>query len=147
MGAKSQRDDETQDLRGGWRQTAGDFVAVNAFIISCRCEKSPLGPAPLAHLGDGFLDLILVRKCTRMQYLRYLAKLTNRRKERCALHLHMPFVEAHRVRAFRFQALDQDGEPVNSDEATLTHGTSVWCVDGEILRNPNIICWYVDPLF
>lgn len=131
-----------RELRGGWRLTEGDFVAVNAFVISCRCDKSPLGPAPSAHLGDGFLDLILVRRCTRMQYLRYLTRLTNRRKERSTLHFHMPFVEVHRVCAFRLQALNQDEDPLDSEEAAVARGTSVWCVDGEVLRNPNIVCWY-----
>lgn len=133
---------EESNLAGGWRAVMGDFVAVNAFLISCRCAKSPLGPAPSAHLGDGFLDLILVRRCSRMQYLRYLVQLTNRRKKRQAQHLRMPFVEAHRVRAFKLQALDCYGDPVASDEV-VGADTSVWCVDGEVLDNPNIICWCI----
>ncbi|KAL5963033.1 Ceramide kinase [Taenia solium] len=130
---------EERNLTGGWRVIKGDFVAVNAFLISCRCAKSPLGPAPAAHLGDGFLDLILVRRCSRMQYLRYLVQLTNRRKKRQAQHLRMPFVEAHRVRGFLLQALDRYGDPVAPDEAVGVD-TSVWCVDGEVLHSLNIIC-------
>ncbi|KAL5111453.1 Ceramide kinase [Taenia crassiceps] len=130
---------EEKKLTSGWRVTIGDFVAVNAFLISCRCAKSPLGPAPSAHLGDGFLDLILVRRCSRMQYLRYLVQLTNRHRKRQAQHLRIPFVEAHRVRAFHLQALDRYGHPVATDEA-MGADTSVWCVDGEVLRNSNIIC-------
>nr|CDS16261.1 ceramide kinase [Echinococcus granulosus] len=130
---------EERKLKGGWRVITGDFVAVNAFLISCRCAKSPLGPAPTAHLGDGFLDLILVHQCSRLQYLRYLFHLTNQRKERHSQHLRMPFIKAHRVRAFQFQALNRYGDPVVYEEA-VGENTSVWCVDGEILRNPNIIC-------
>ncbi|VDD80600.1 unnamed protein product [Mesocestoides corti] len=126
--------------RSPWRVTTGRFVAVNAFLISCRCSKSPWGPAPSAHLGDGCLDLILVRRCSRYQYLRYLLYLTERRKGKHAGHLRLPFVEAYRVCAFQLQALDRDGVPVAS-ENIAAQGTSVWCVDGEVLRNPNIICW------
>ncbi|VDK33117.1 unnamed protein product [Taenia asiatica] len=131
-----------RNLTGGWRVIKGDFVAVNAFLISCRCAKSPLGPAPSAHLGDGFLDLILVRRCSRMQYLRYLVQLTNRRKKHQAQHLRMPFVEARRVRGFLLQVLDRYGDPVAPDEAVGVD-TSVWCVDGEVLHSSNIICWYI----
>ncbi|VDM31108.1 unnamed protein product [Hydatigera taeniaeformis] len=133
---------QEKGLTTRWQVIVGDFVAVNAFLISCRCAKSPLGPAPAAHLGDGFLDLVLVRRCSRMKYLRYLVKLTNRHWKRKSEHLQMPFVEAYRVRAFHFEALNRYGCPVAPDE-TVGEDTSVWCVDGEVLCNPNIICWCV----
>lgn len=133
-------ENEDIELPGGWRVTSGEFVAVNAFLISCRCAKSPLGPAPSAHLGDGYLDLILVRRCSRWKYLSYLVQLTNKRKDRSTQHLKMPFVEAHRVKAFRLQSLDTHGDPI-SNEKILPQKVSVWNVDGEILTYPNVICW------
>ncbi|VDO03704.1 unnamed protein product [Rodentolepis nana] len=123
-----------------WHTASGEFVAVNAFLISCRCAKSPLGPAPSAHLGDGHLDLILVRRCSRWQFLSYLSQLTNKRKDRSTRHLKMPFVEAHRVKAFRLQALDDHGDPINNEEIGAQK-VSVWSVDGEVLKVPNVICW------
>ncbi len=122
-----------------WRVLSGDFIAVNAFLISCRCAKSPRGPAPAAHLGDGCLDLITVNRCSRRSFLRYLVHLTDRKKDCCPEHLKLPFVNAHRVRAFTFQALDRNGLPISAESARSD--SSVWCVDGEILCRPNITCW------
>ncbi|KJE92602.1 ceramide kinase [Capsaspora owczarzaki ATCC 30864] len=59
----------------GWETVAGDFVCVNAANISCMCEKAPRGISPNAHLADGCVDLILIRKCSRFSYLRHLIRL------------------------------------------------------------------------
>lgn len=55
----------------------GKFLAINAANMSCACPRSPQGLSPLAHLGDGASDLILIRKCSRLNFLRYLIRLTN----------------------------------------------------------------------
>lgn len=55
----------------------GGFLAVNAVTMSCRCEKSKKGLSPAAHLGNGCADLIVVSKCSRVDYLRYLMRLAN----------------------------------------------------------------------
>ncbi|CAH8614487.1 unnamed protein product [Dicrocoelium dendriticum] len=112
-----------QGCSEGWQTINDRFIAVSAFVQSCRCSKSPMGPSPCAHLGDGCMDLILISKCTRKQFLQYLIRVANGsvpeqdpnfkgRQKRGAFDL--PFVTALRVCAFEFHpdqslSLDFDG--------------------------------------
>ncbi len=59
---------------GEWKRIDGRFLSISAANISCRCTLSPRGMAPFAHLSDGHLDLILVRKASRLNHLRYLLR-------------------------------------------------------------------------
>ena len=61
-----------------WRTIQGQFISVIGANITCRCAKSLDGISPNAHLGDGFFDLILIRKTSRTQYLRHMMRLANR---------------------------------------------------------------------
>ncbi|KAA3680504.1 ceramide kinase [Paragonimus westermani] len=102
-----------QGCSKGWRTVTGCFVAINAFIQSCRCVKAMAGPSPWAHLGDGCLDLILVHNCSRRQFLQYLIRVANGSNQiscqRSRLGndspFELPFVTVERVCAFKFRSL------------------------------------------
>ena len=55
-----------------WNVIRGQFLAINSFLMSCRCHLSRNGVSPTAHLGDGCADLILIRPCSRIQFLQHL---------------------------------------------------------------------------
>lgn len=80
-----------------WRTVRGKFLAINAASMSCACPRSPKGLSPAAHLADGTTDLILVRKCSRFDFLRHLLRHTSKDDQ-----FDLTFVEVHRVRRFRF---------------------------------------------
>ncbi|KAM3608624.1 uncharacterized protein V6R79_001835 [Siganus canaliculatus] len=80
-----------------WRTIRGKFLAINAASMSCACPRSPKGLSPAAHLADGTTDLILVRKCSRFDFLRHLLRHTSKDDQ-----FDLTFVEVHRVRRFRF---------------------------------------------
>ncbi|XP_054633602.1 ceramide kinase-like [Dunckerocampus dactyliophorus] len=82
---------------GGWQTIRGKFLAINAASMSCACPRSPKGLSPAAHLADGTTDLILVRKCSRFNFLRHLLRHTSKDDQ-----FDLSFVEVHRVRRFRF---------------------------------------------
>lgn len=63
---------------GEWRMIRGKFLAINAASMSCACPRSPKGLSPAAHLADGTTDLILVRKCSRFDFLRHLLRHTSK---------------------------------------------------------------------
>ncbi|KAI5094134.1 ceramide kinase isoform X1 [Silurus meridionalis] len=90
---------------GAWQVIRGKFLAINAACMSCACPRSPKGLAPSAHLADGTADLILVRKCTRFDFLRHLLRHTNKDDQ-----FDHPFVEVYRVRQFRFTPRYEDGD-------------------------------------
>ncbi|XP_077452057.1 ceramide kinase-like [Stigmatopora argus] len=81
----------------GWRTIRGKFLAINAASMSCACPRSPKGLSPAAHLADGTADLILVRKCSRFNFLRHLLRHTSKDDQ-----FDLSFVEVYRVRRFSF---------------------------------------------
>lgn len=61
-----------------WRVLRGKFFMVNGANLSCACERSPNGFSRYGHIGDGRLDLVLVRHTPMLNNLRLLRKLTSR---------------------------------------------------------------------
>jgi len=55
-----------------WQVLKGRFAAVNSFLISCRCRYAIDGPAPSCHLGDGCSDLVVIHRCSRLDYTKHL---------------------------------------------------------------------------
>ncbi|XP_068169854.1 ceramide kinase-like isoform X3 [Antennarius striatus] len=89
---------EASECEGdSWRTIRGKFLAINAASMSCACPRSPKGLSPAAHLADGTTDLILVRKCSRFDFLRHLLRHTSKDDQ-----FDLTFVEVHRVRRFCF---------------------------------------------
>ena len=61
-----------------WQTVSGRFISVIGANISCRCARSSTGISPLAHTGDGYIDLILIRKTSRARYLQHLIKVSEK---------------------------------------------------------------------
>lgn len=59
-----------------WVEVEDDFVAVMVLIPTCRSNKSPSGVAPYNHLSDGKALLVLVRRCSPLQYAQFLLDLS-----------------------------------------------------------------------
>ena len=66
---------------GEWRTVSGRFLAINTFLISCRCRFSAQGPSPCAHLGDGCFDIVLVHESSRTNYFKHLYRCTKHDKD------------------------------------------------------------------
>jgi hypothetical protein len=96
-----------------------DYMAILCAVCSCRSDRSPLGVAPGAHLSDGHLHLILVRRCSRAQYLRFLMEVA-RKGITEDTPVRFPFIEVQEATAFS----------IASRGGTLGH----WNVDGELVR-------------
>ena len=59
----------------GWVTLEGEFNAIMAVVMPCRSDRSDSGLVPFAHMADGRIHLILVRKCSTLQYLKFLASI------------------------------------------------------------------------
>jgi len=98
----------------------GEFVSIMIAVMPCRSDKSPNGVVPHAHLSDGRLHLILVKKCPRWRYLAFLVSLAKRGIVPGA-HSFVEIIDCNWAHV----------EPVNA--------TSVWSIDGETLKEQNIV--------
>lgn len=88
-------------------------TVVGEFLFVVACNPKFAGPgmmlAPHAELGDGMVDVIVVRDATRREMLKLFAKVFD------GSHLALSFVEYHQVRSFAIESetydpLDLDGE-------------------------------------
>lgn len=53
----------------------GEFKSIMAIVTPCRSDMSAGGLARTVHLSDGRLKLVLVKRCSVLQYLRLLARI------------------------------------------------------------------------
>lgn len=60
-----------QSAKPRWRTRLDSFHSIGAAVMSCRNDKAPDGLSAHAHLADGLLHLILIKSCSRPNYLRY----------------------------------------------------------------------------
>uniref|UniRef100_A0A8D2B1I7 Ceramide kinase n=1 Tax=Sciurus vulgaris TaxID=55149 RepID=A0A8D2B1I7_SCIVU len=130
-----------------WQVICGKFLAINATNMCCACPRSPRGLSPAAHLGDGTFDLILIRKCSRFNFLRFLLRHTNQYDQ-----FDFSFVEVYRVKKFQFTSKQLDDEDSDKDGGKQRFGQicsdspacccsapqSSWNCDGEILHSSAI---------
>lgn len=101
-----------------WVTVEDDFAGVMMVIMPCRSDKSAAGVARYGHLSDGNIHLVMVRRCSRLQYLRFLMTLSSKGLE--AGRHYGGIVEVVPAVAVRV-------EPGGDKE-------SQWNVDGELLR-------------
>uniref|UniRef100_A0A493TEI9 Ceramide kinase n=2 Tax=Anas TaxID=8835 RepID=A0A493TEI9_ANAPP len=141
-GLKNEEDEEE------WKVIKGKFLAINAVNMSCACPRSPKGLSPAAHLADGSADLILVRKCSRFDFLRHLVRNTNQNDQ-----FDFSFVDVYRVKSFQFTSkLSEDNGSNVADIGKKRFGQfcrdhpacccniadSTWNCDGETLDSSAI---------
>ncbi|XP_071570266.1 ceramide kinase isoform X2 [Temnothorax nylanderi] len=118
-----------------WVTVRGKFFMVNGANVSCACSRSPMGFSPHCHVGDGCVDVILIRHTSLINNIRLLLRLSSKRKTLYEL----PFVEVYRAREFTFRAL-----PTLQFENGLNAGArsssrlSVWNCDGEVIDSTNV---------
>ncbi|XP_068104558.1 ceramide kinase-like [Hyperolius riggenbachi] len=118
-----------------WKTVTGSFAALNITGMSSACPKSQDGLSPTAHLADGTADLIMVRECNTLQFLRHLSRHTNGKDQ-----FAFPNVEVHRIRALRFIPKQLDEEEIIRRHKRRffcpcgeESSSSTWNCDGEIL--------------
>ncbi|XP_034116468.2 LOW QUALITY PROTEIN: ceramide kinase [Drosophila albomicans] len=133
-------------LRSGeqWKIIRGNFFMICGANITCACARSPNGISRYSHLGDGCLDLILVRKTTLLNNLRFLLNTAGRGGDIRSL----PFVEVYRTRKFNFRTLNAPQEnysiagsrqPIaQSNSDGINSEYSSWNCDGEVVTDLDV---------
>lgn len=64
----------------GWMTVRGKFFMVNGANLACGCARSPMGFSPHCHIGDGCVDVILVRHTSLFNNIRMLLRLSSKQK-------------------------------------------------------------------
>lgn len=113
-----------QDVEGAqneppYKVIEGKFMSIIVTVTSCRNDQSTHGVTPHAHLGDGRIHLMLVRKTSRIGFLKFLLSLSKDGVRPGKLK-YVDIVDATAVRI----------EPMD--------GKSVWNVDGELLLDQEL---------
>ncbi|GAB4813614.1 hypothetical protein N2152v2_000660 [Parachlorella kessleri] len=103
-----------------WQVVEGDFAGIMLVIMPCRSDKSAAGVAKYGHLCDGVVHLVLVRRCSRWQYLRFLLTMSNKGLEAGKMGGYIEVMPAVAVKV----------EPLGKE--------SRWNVDGELLPSNHI---------
>ena len=62
----------------GWHSITGHFISIMGATNCCANKKSPEGISPSAHLADGCIDLIIVRRTSRVRYLQHMMRLAGK---------------------------------------------------------------------
>ncbi|XP_058978661.1 ceramide kinase [Musca domestica] len=133
-----------------WRIIRGEFFMVTTTNITCACSRSPNGMSKYCHLGDGHLDVILVRKSNMFNNLRFAINTMARNGDIRTL----PFVEIYRTKQFIFNAkpnmTPQDYNSIRGScqpiadsyaeaETNLPNNIySSWNCDGEVITDLEI---------
>lgn len=90
----------------------GDFLSIMVTVSPCRSGQAAHGVTPYAHLGDGRIHLVMLKKTSRLKMLQWLISLSKHGVQPGKFN----FVETIDATAVRI-------EPVE--------GKSTWNVDGE----------------
>ncbi|XP_023718038.1 ceramide kinase isoform X2 [Cryptotermes secundus] len=125
---------KTAQSHGELKTFRGKFFMVSGANVSCACTRSPNGISPFCHLGDGCVDVLIIKHTHLLNNLKLLLRLSSKEKN----VFDLPFVEVHRAREFTFRALPA---PVSNPEfpsRRLIPGVSVWNCDGEVQWESNI---------
>jgi len=105
-----------EGVGGEWVHEDGEYISVMAVVTPCRSDRSKRGIIPHAHLADGRIYLVLVSRCSHVDYLRFLLRLSSHGLEDGCF----PFVRVVPVSALAVR-------PAPGAEE------SCWNVDGELL--------------
>ncbi|XP_046405236.1 ceramide kinase isoform X2 [Ischnura elegans] len=126
--------DKQSQQTGEWKTVKGKFFMVNGTNLSCACRRCPNGISPFCHIGDGCVDIVLIKHTSLFNNLRLLLRLTSPVKT----VFDLPFVEVHRAKEFFFRPLPATASRSETNPPQHIPGISVWNCDGEVIWDPNI---------
>ncbi|XP_022651328.1 ceramide kinase-like isoform X2 [Varroa destructor] len=98
----------------------GKLQSLSCSLLANRCSKSRAGFAPRAHLGDGLMNICVVKECSRVDFVRFLTAIGNSQRQD---PFDFSFVRSYRALSFEFT-------PDNTKK-----DKSLWHCDGEVLPN------------
>ncbi|KAL4458315.1 hypothetical protein ABPG75_013180 [Micractinium tetrahymenae] len=112
----------------------GEFCSIMLIVMPCRSDKTRSGMARFGHLADGRLKLVLVRKCSPLQYLRFLHGMSRRG---CSPG-QLPYVTVLDAVAVEVTPLGSSSSGGDGGGGSTGRPVSCWNLDGELVAGPGI---------
>jgi ceramide kinase len=109
-----------------WCSIEGEWMSIMLIVQPCRSDKTPHGMARYGHLNDGRFTLVLVRRCSPLNYLKFLATMSS---SGLAPGLMPGILEVIDAVACKVENISM------GDGTNVT--TSHWNIDGEIVQGGN----------
>ncbi|XP_014212641.1 ceramide kinase [Copidosoma floridanum] len=131
--SSSENNDDNDD-ESKYLKVKGKFFMINGANISCACSKSPMGFSPHCHIGDGCVDVILVRHTSLLNNVRMMLRLASKDKTLYDL----PFVEVYRAKEFTFRAANPTDMHSSQPSGLGGSASSVWNCDGEVINASSV---------
>ncbi|KAI7840194.1 hypothetical protein COHA_005976 [Chlorella ohadii] len=119
-----------------WRELEGEFCSIMCIVMPCRSDKTKKGMVRYGHLCDGRLKLVLVSKCSPLQYLRFLVHMS---RHGCAPGA-LKYVTVLDAVAVQVEPLGGTGQAALGGDGHQQRpggNVSCWNLDGELLRGPD----------
>ena len=85
--------EESSNYSKKWRVIRGEFFMITGANITCACTRSPNGISRYCHLGDGHLDVVLVRKTSLFNNIRFVINAMGRNGDMVSISI--TFIEKH----------------------------------------------------
>jgi diacylglycerol kinase family enzyme len=128
---------DAAERQGGeeWRELEGEFNAIMCIVMPCRSDKTKKGMVRYGHLCDGRLKLVLVSKCSPLQYLRFLLHMSRHGCAPGALK-YVTVLDAVAVQVEPLGAAGQVAGGSNGQQQPCSK-LSCWNLDGELLPGPD----------
>ncbi|XP_037952228.1 ceramide kinase-like [Teleopsis dalmanni] len=120
-----------------WKIVKGQFFMITGANITCACTRSPNGVSRYSHLGDGTLDLVLVRKTSLISNVRLVLNMMGRTGD----IRNLPFVEVYRTKKFSFRTPNM---LTADDEYSISGSCQPITATAEIEDDPNVSSWNCD---
>ncbi|EEB20397.1 Ceramide kinase, putative [Pediculus humanus corporis] len=113
----------------------GKYFVVGCANVSCACERSPNGFSPYSHVGDGSMDVLLIKP----QSLFDIGRILLRSKSKTQALSDLSFIDTYKAKEMNLKVLDKNMEVVTSAKDGERYvGASVWNCDGELVFDSNI---------
>lgn len=113
----------------------GKYFMVGCANLSCACERSPNGFSPYSHIGDGSMDVILIKS----QSLLDIGRIVLRSKSKTQTLSDLSFIDTYKAKEMNLRVLDKNLKAVTKmNDEKRCPGASVWNCDGELVLDSNI---------
>lgn len=113
-----------------WCVLEGEWMSIMLIVHPCRSDKTPHGMSRYGHLNDGRFTLVLVRRCSPFNYLKFLATMSS---SGLAPGVMPGVLEVIDAVACKVESMGSTNNSTGEDDENVSR-RSHWNIDGEIVQ-------------